>query len=592
MDRGFSELSVSDLRDFHSRIEDKLLRNGVIDKIPEWICENTTLNGKPWSFKDHEFQVAIARETAHEMVCVKCSQVGLSELQVRKTLAFLAIRQGTTAIYVLPHNKFAAKFAKGRVDPVISGSEKLKKLIVAASDSSEMKMFGYSFLYMGGASNDSSAISIPAQVLAQDEYDFCNPQVLSVYDSRLRHAENGGYKWRFSTPTLPGYGISLEYDQSSRGRYLCKCSHCEKWSAPDFYKSVVIPGWNKPFEKFEKEDLIDTAFDVDSAYIACEHCGAELDTSLSDPSRREWVHEFPTIDKKGYAVRPFDLMKYNSTKSLIRQLKGYERRSDYNNFVHGITHKSKDSQIDEAMVRKCSTLDAVFVGSGFVMGVDVGKTVHVTVGRREGRTFKIVWYGKIKHDDENVLNWIIGKYLDFGCHRMVIDSAPDVTLWKNLIYKFGDEVNPCVYSKDNAKKSQYFELKEEPSAKMVVAMRTRGIDRLVEYINNGKTEFPRLSDLDDSVTFLQQLQGMKRVSQYSESGDMTSSWVKTGPDHYFHSTFYCLLASDIDGDEYDIPENLAAPTGVVGATINYGSNVVPVVGGNYMEALRSLGLGP
>jgi hypothetical protein len=432
-----------------------------------------------------------------------------------------------------------------------------------------MKRIGQSFLYIGGANSESSAISIPAQFLVQDEYDFCNPKVLTIYNSRLRHAENGGYKHRFSTPTLEGYGVDLEYRNSSKGRYLCKCERCETWVIPDFFRDVVIPGFELPYEKFEKEDLDNEDYEIDRAYLACPKCSKPLDGSLADKDRREWVHEFPTLSKRGFAVRPFDLIKYNNTPSVIRQ-NTYERKQDYYNFVHGLTYKSKDNQVDEAIVRQCSTGPFLRTASGMNMGVDVGKTVNVTIGRREDRKLKVVALLKRRHTDDNIVEWLHETFDKYGCDRMVIDQGPDITLWKQLIYRLGDVVHPCVYVNDNPKKPSYLEMKDDPDAKMALAMRTRGIDRLVEFINEGRVEFPLKHEYEDFETVLQHFQGMKKTGQFNEDGEIVYSWQKTGPDHYFHSTFYMMAACDMGGDEYSSKKDTAAPVRVVGANINSG----------------------
>lgn len=584
MSAQLSNDQMSGIFDFHSRIEDKLLHGGAIEKLPEWIVANTTLSGKPWSFKDHEFQIGIARDTAHDVTVKKCSQIGLSELQIRITLALLMVKQGMTAIYVLPHNKFAAKFCKARVDPVIEGSEKIKKLLVKAADSSEMKRIGYSTVYFGGAADESSAISIPAQLLVEDEYDFCNQTVLEVYDSRLRHAENGGFKRKFSTPTLPGYGISKEYDLSSRGRYTVRCEHCEKVAIPDFYKHVVIPGFDRHFDTFNKDDLLDTSLDIDASYIRCEHCGKSLDASLSDPSRREWVHEFPLREKRGYSVRPFDVMKYNATARVIRQVS--DNLAKYANYVHGVEYKSKDTQIDIATVQKNTVLEAQGTADGFYMGVDVGKTVHITIGRREDRKFRVICFAKCRHDQSNLVEELLRMFLDFGCIRMVIDAGPDFTLCQQLIYKLGEMVNPCVYVNDNMKKAEYHETKEQQNATMVLAMRTRGLDKLVKMINDGRAEFPHCEEMTE---VREHFGGMKRTSQMDANGELVNHWQKVSPDHYFHSMFYCMLACDMDGDEFDTTAVLAAPVGIMGATINLGGEESTKLNSGVGDALRQIG---
>ena len=122
------------LEDFRARVADRLLQGAAITRIPEWLCKNTFIKSSPFSFKDHEFQIEIAGDTALDLVCMKCAQVGLSELQARITLALMALKTGFTAIYVLPTQGFAQKFAKGRFDPIIVQSEKLSRLATAGAN--------------------------------------------------------------------------------------------------------------------------------------------------------------------------------------------------------------------------------------------------------------------------------------------------------------------------------------------------------------------------------------------------------------------------------------------------------------------------
>ena len=64
--------------------------------ISEWIVENTQLRGKPFSFGDgYEFQRQIADDTHPSLKVKKISQVGLTELQLRKSLALVCYYKGT-----------------------------------------------------------------------------------------------------------------------------------------------------------------------------------------------------------------------------------------------------------------------------------------------------------------------------------------------------------------------------------------------------------------------------------------------------------------------------------------------------------------
>ena len=66
----------------------------AIEEISRWIAENTYIGGKPYSYKDHEYQQRILDSKARETIIRKCSQVGISELSVRKSLALCGMISG------------------------------------------------------------------------------------------------------------------------------------------------------------------------------------------------------------------------------------------------------------------------------------------------------------------------------------------------------------------------------------------------------------------------------------------------------------------------------------------------------------------
>lgn len=551
-------------RDFFSRVSDRINGGGVLSALADWICGNTKLNDKPFSFADHEFQIEIANDQSADAVVMKCSQVGLSELSVRISLALLGVTNGRSLIYVLPSATFASEFCKARVDPVIESSSKLMGMLVPAANSSKMKRLGNSILYIGGAATQKQAISRPAQALIVDEFDFCNMTVMTSYASRLRHAGDAKYQRKFSTPTVSNYGVAGEYERSSKKRYLVKCRHCGKEQAPDFKVQVRIPGFTLEFEKFDKEDLLNSRYNVNAAYIACRSCEKELDTSLADPTRRRWVAEHPSRELAGYSVLPFDLIKYNSTASVVKQLKEYFRLQDYWNFVHGLPFASNENQINEAVVMNHITVTEQFEGSGYYMGVDVGKTCNILVGKVINGRVHVVHARRVRSVDGPLFDQIKAVFEQFNCYRAVIDAGPDFTLGQALHEEFGDDFHQCVYVKGKPKDVQYFEVDKDTN--MITAARTRGFDSLVQDINNGKWEWPNSAEMRDHVVV--HLRGMKRVEEINEEGEKVAKWKKVSDfDHYMHAAFYLKTAIDIDENGGVESEVVASPGLISGVAI-------------------------
>lgn len=570
LDSDLSEIKTDiedDYRDWFSRISDRVNSGLVLNDLSTWICENTYLGGKKFSFNEHEFQIDIARETANDGVIQKCSQVGLTELAIRIMLALMALSMDKHGIYVLPSAKFAARFSKARISPIIKQSEKLKGLVQSASDSSEMKVIGSSVLHISGAATANQAISTPAQILIVDEYDFCNMQVLTMFSSRLRHNKDGGFRRKFSTPTVGGYGVNKEYSESDMRRYMVKCRHCEMSQAPDFKRQVVIPGYDGEFDKFTPEDIVSGEYLIDNSYIRCTKCGKELDSSMSNKDRREWVAHSPSRTKAGWAVKPYDLIAYNQTPKVIRQLSEYSRRQDFDNFVLGEVSSSAENQIIERLLRESFLMKLFENAEGVRIGIDVGKTCHIFIGFRSGGKYDVIRSLTVKADTitgETLLDKISEVIIRYSAAKVVIDAGPDFTLGRELIKKFGGRVSQCVYVKESTKKTTAY-WKEDEEEQIIAAKRTRGLDIMVRKVNSGKFSFPESAEKEAIIT---QMLDSKRVEEIDDEGVKKAKWIKvTNNDHYFHACFYFMLACDIDSEEYALEQEVPVLPSIGGAVI-------------------------
>jgi hypothetical protein len=574
--------------DFFIRLKDNLVGGDIFGNIGDWLMENTTLGGKPFSFFEHEFQKEIAADGTPDGVVTKCSQVGLTELAVRISLAYVGISNGRSLIYVLPTSNFAAKFCKSRIDPIVDNSKKLSELLVTAANSASMKRFGDSILYINGAANENQAISVPAQGLFIDEYDRCNQAVLGMYNSRSRHTKGDYFKRKWSTPTAEGYGVDELYAASRQARYVVKCDHCETYQFPDFFRDVVIPGFDDGFENFDKDMLNMSEILWRDAYLACPGCRLPLDRALANPERREWVRAYPDREISGYQVLPFDLIAYNTTASVINQIKDYTRVADYRNMVHGLAYTPPNAKFDSKVVEKLTKIMEDARARGCCVGVDVGKTCYIVIGRKLSGIYHIQKLIRLKIGDGALTPQFIKLFGDFSLRRMVIDAGPDFELVKNLQDRYQDLVNPCVYVDDDWKITNYYDISKAPKTLNVAnAQRTKGFDSLVEAANAGKFLYPKSAEMEE---FKQHLNGMVRVEVINEDGELEANWVKKGPDHYLHALFYFKLACDI---EYEGATEgvIAAPAGVSGVTVgNSVQKTRPVQEGSARALAAMLGV--
>ena len=547
---------------------------GDLSHTARWIIRNTK-NPKDenhnWSFKHHEYQVDIVNDSARRICAKKCSQVGFSEKSVRSTLAFTALVRNSTAIYTLPTAGFARMFTKQRIDTVIDASETLSAMRNRDVDSSEMKQLGNSFLYIKGTMGQGSAISIPADLVVQDEIDFSDQQVLTTYASRLGHAEadqvtgEKGYMRKFSTPTVGGYGISLEYDRSSQARYAIYHDDCGQWTAPDFMDDVVVPGFDDVFRKFEKEDLLNPMYKIGEAYLRCTKCRCKITAeNMCNPEKRKWIHAFPDRNYHGYMIYPFDVPHINPICATILTMADYDRKADWVNFKVGVEYEDAENSFLRSAMTRATQVRWVppDVGAGFtVAGLDQGKTSWLLIGHPAGRKVDVIYAERIRQDGEDNLGaTALRRLKEFGVKLMVMDAGPDyTTAFKLASAAKHNQVYRCEYvnkPSPQQKRNCWYDEEEQ----IVKAYRTGTFDDAAKRMNNGHIMLPQH---EETRLITQHLSNIKRIQVQDAAGEPVARWVKagTGPageDHYAHALNYLMMAAGMVEERVGLPQEIAA----------------------------------
>lgn len=523
------------------------LRKGfTLDNIAEWISTNTKLNGIPYSFVDHEFQEQILRDQSPEKVIRKCSQVGLTELSFRETMAILRVLDGTSAIYTLPTTVLMDKVVKTRVDIIIKESADLSQNIAKDVDSITTKQFSRSFLHFGGTFGSQQAISTPADMLVHDEVDFSNMEVLTSYESRLTHSK---YKLRreFSTPTLPGRGISARFDRSRRHFNMAKCCHCAQWFLPDYYAHVRVPGFELDIKEITKTNIHTTRWR--EAALHCPHCQAVPDLR---PQYRDWVCEnsHENYSPAGYAISPFDAPNIISIPFLVEKSTKYERLADFVNFNLGLPFEDSTESLTDGLLRQLFVPGGMEQFAGTFMGCDMGLVCHIVVGTRDSKDMLLVMhYERVPLADfETRRAELAAKFRVLIC---VMDALPytDIVmrLQKRDVNLFG-----AVYhrSKNLATYTVKDELEDNLLGKMPIKQvqinRNVALDDLVGGILRREAVF---LDQPEKELFIKHLLDMKRQAIVNKDSEIEYVWVKSedGQDHFMHALLYLSTATRLRG---------------------------------------------
>ena len=538
---------------FLNRVRTRAAGSRDLSRASKWIEEHTQHPKHvemPWTFLMHEMQKAIVNDSRPHVVVRKCSQVGLSEVLVRLVLAMMNIFPQSHIIYTLQTATFARTFTKTRFDPVIKASKSLCDQVDKDTDSTSLKQIGASFLYIQGASGQGQAISVPADSVVNDEEDFSDPVTLSTYASRLGHNQgsgDGGFRRRFSTPTMDGYGVSAGMETSSMAHYTCRCYHCRHVNALNFFKDVVIPGFDAELITIEKEDLADPRYQFDKACYICQHCGKELTVrNLADPEMREWVEQFPDREIGGYQVGPHDVPTINTAPVTVKAIGEYKRKADWVNFKTGETFQDSASAIMLDVVRNNATIPHLKpregAAMGTVAGLDLGKTSWILNGKRIGNEVHVFHGERIRVTSATAVEdraQVLAKM--FGVGKMVVDTMPNYTtaLAMRERLRVGCSYG-CEYARSAPNAFSHFKLDEEEQ--IVKAHRTGIIDYVVKEVNEGRVKFARHPEFD---TMLAHFDAIKRITRENERGEKISSWVNTSDDHFLHALVYLMLSLEI-----------------------------------------------
>lgn len=527
------------------RLRAMVLSRFTASQVPDWLVKHTKIGGRPFSFKNHEYQEVILRDDSQEKVIIKPSQVGLSEISVRTALALANIISPYTLAYTLPTAGFASMFVKTRLDPVIATSPYARDALNTAVDNSEVKMFGESFLHFRGCAAGNAAISIPVDHLIHDEVDFSDQEVLSQYESRITHSEYKR-KTKLSTPTLPDFGIDAEFKASRRHYNLVKCNHCNNWFIPDYYKHVRVPGFTDDLRTITKGLLPKIRWQ--EAALHCPSCGG---VPSLQPEHREFVCENPEENHvaAGFQVSPFDAPNIITCPSLIKTSTNYKRVQDFCNFGLGKAMEDKDASFLK------EELEALFVhadqtGHMRVMGLDLGITNHLMVADVGADDSLLIIHAE-RIPVGSLRTRVAELSLRFNVSVIVSDSQPYtetiIGMQATLQNLFG-----AIYVRSKAVELYTTKIQEEDDKKgkelvrQVNINRDKAFDALMQDVRNGMVAFCQTSEKE---LIVEHMMDMKRGKVFDDSNEIVYTWKKStlGNDHYHHTLLYTYIASRLKG---------------------------------------------
>ena len=188
----------------------------------------TLEDGIRFSFKKHEYLIEPYQLHHDKTVFEKAAQMGAT------TLAFITAFHSCWTlfpkgvIYFFPTKTDVSDFVRGRIDPLTQNNKIIQDLM-RSTDNVGLKQIGKSFIYFRGMESKIGMKSVPADMAIYDEIDEAPPKAKSMARERLSHSN---FKWelQLSNPSMPNYGIDIDFQLSDQRYWNLKCPHCGTWN--------------------------------------------------------------------------------------------------------------------------------------------------------------------------------------------------------------------------------------------------------------------------------------------------------------------------------------------------------------------------
>lgn len=493
------------------------------------------LQSGPFQVAGHEYQIEPMQSTARRRVYKKGAQMGFTEIEVLRTIHGQIYGQYPSGVlYLFPTSDDIAPFSKARFNPLIEDNGGSIKKYVMSTDSVEVKRIGSSMLYLRGARStqkiegmkkDASKLrSVPVDKIDFDEIDLMDPDMIFLTLERLSHSMVKEEVY-ISTPSIPDFGIDKLYQESDQRIWMIKCPHCQR----DCCLELDFPGCVK--------------FKDGRPYRSCVRCGGEL-----YPKDGQWVAQFPKQDMVGWWISQLNSI-YVDPGDILRL---YENPPNGNlqevyNSKLATAYISSENRLNVNDVYSCCgshILESKDFGP-CAMGVDVGKTLHIVIGKKPKENpgkKKIVWIGEVLN-----VNDLIELGQRFNVRVGAIDYEPETRMAREFQKNAGFPVYLC----DERDKVREGEKTDEKIGVTILA-RTEICDRTHQATIKGEYILPRRCPQVEE--YAKQMSNMAKVLEEDEKrGTKTYRYRKLGLDHFRHATNFFEIACKTLGESSEDP---------------------------------------
>jgi hypothetical protein len=482
---------------------------------------------------------AIYRDQSPRLTVMKGAQLGFSEWIINLMLwtADSSYAGRGTSLYVQPTGSSAGDFVQGRVRPAIDQSDYLtarmgKVLTGRASDPDKVGLMrlGDGYCYWRTARSKSGLKSVPADVLALDEFDEMPIGTLDLASHRLDSSAAPRIAL-ISTPTYPAAGIDIEYRRGDQRVFMIPCNECGTLQSLEWAKNVQ------------------------DGVRVCVRCRESIEAQIARAwdvgDIGEWHAQNPDADARSYQLSQL----YRPDADLVEMARALSSsdvttlQEAWNQHL-GLPFSPPGGQLSyEELKRICTapfTMADIAGVQGCFMGVDVGARLHVWI------TWDTDQFGPEQR-------YLVGAYevsefseVDelmqrFGVRMCVVDAHPELRSAKAFQLQHPGRVYLCNYTPGRMPPLIPDPEGKDPQRRWTVQVdRTAAMDALSAGLRSARIVLP--VDAESVPGLFAMLQAPVRRLVRDPRGNLRAEYDEgSRPDHFYHAGLYAELASYIGG---------------------------------------------
>jgi len=493
----------------------------------------------PFTFDYHPWTKDMLCDDSEECVGQKAAQMAFTDSVAINRTFFTIDKLKRDVLYVLPaKTPDATDFSAARFDPALERSPYLSSLFTNVNNVG-LKRAGANSLYIRGSRSRSALKSLPVGLIILDEEDEFDQEAITLVRERISGQREGARQiWHISTPSIPGNGVNITFERSTKAHFFFPCPHCNRQIELKFPDSLEV-----------------TDNPAHSRYF-CTECKATITQEEKIVALRSgiWVAQKDSVIK-GYQVNQMYSPVMSAplfAQSYLLSLTSHVEEQEFHNSKLGEAHVVSGSSVNDTHIQACTIGSKMLAISSeasltspqieikdapiITIGVDVGSKLHVEIDAwkmfrntsidiNDNSIPSVVFAGKVESFDD-VANLL---YL-FRARMTIIDMQPETQMALTLARRYPERVKLCHYTNS----PQNLVVFEE----RVNANRTFWLDRALGRIITGMIKLP----MDIPLDWKQEVQRLVRVPGKDRDGNITYSYKKTGDDHFGHARCYAEMA--------------------------------------------------